>query len=394
MTMTTLPRILVCTLTLLSTAIVPCLAAETPAPGAAPTNPSGFVIHRGTNLSHWLSQDFGWTDRSFYITGNDIRFIARCGFDHVRLPIDEKEMWSEDGKPIEASFTYLHNAIEWCAQNHLRVIVDLHSVRAHDFNAMNEGTVNTLWSDPKAQKRFLSLWAELSRRLREFPNDLLAYEIMNEPTAENPEDWNKLVAASFKPIRAVEPGRVIVIGADMWQIPQMVPALKVPEGDKNIIISFHTYSPMALTHHMAGWIGEPMSHYTGAVNYPGPIISQSDYDQLLAASKSLPNYALLGSRDNWNADRIRQEIEPALKRAKELGLQLYCGEYGCLPTVPREARLAYYKDITGVFESEGIAWANWEYKGQFGILEWHDKGDSSIFVGAPDTQLIDILMGK
>ena len=26
---------------------------------AAPTNPAGFAIQRGTNISHWLSQDFG-----------------------------------------------------------------------------------------------------------------------------------------------------------------------------------------------------------------------------------------------------------------------------------------------------------------------------------------------
>ena len=26
-------------------------------------NPSGFEIKRGTNLSHWLSQDFGWVPK-------------------------------------------------------------------------------------------------------------------------------------------------------------------------------------------------------------------------------------------------------------------------------------------------------------------------------------------
>jgi len=229
--------------------------------------------------------------------------------------------------------------------------------------------------------------------LRDYPNKLVAYEIMNEPTADDPEDWNKLVDMTYKAIRSVEPERVIVIGADRWQIPQMVPALRIPEGDKNIIISFHTYVPFALTHHGANWIGEPLKSYGGPVNYPGPIIDKDNYDRLIALCETKPTNELFSACDNWNANRMRREIEPAVKRAKELGLQLYCGEYGCLPTVPRAARLAYYKDIVGVLESEGVAWANWEYKGNFGIFEWHDDG-KNIFIGAPDDVLIGILTGS
>ena len=61
-------------------------------------NPSGFEIRRGVNLSHWLSQCFGWSPRPTFITEDDVRFIASLGFDHVRIPIDEKELWTEDGR--------------------------------------------------------------------------------------------------------------------------------------------------------------------------------------------------------------------------------------------------------------------------------------------------------
>jgi endoglucanase len=389
--MKNLGRVFACALALLT--FTAAARAADPAPVAQPANPSGFVIHRGTNLSHWLSQAQDFAVRKDFITANDIQFIARSGFDHVRLPIDEKELWTEDGKPVEDSFTLLRNAIDWCHANHLRVIVDLHTVRAHNFNAANDGTVNTLWTDPKAQAHFLDLWAQLSRRLHDYPDDLVAYEIMNEPTAENPEDWNRLVAISFKQIRATEPNRVIVIGADMWQIPQMLPKLKVPAGDKNIILSFHTYSPMALTHHEANWISEPLKSYTGPVNYPGKVLPDAEYKKLVAKIPGKTALGVLASNEEWNAARIRQEIEPAVKRAHELGLQLYCGEFGCLPSVPRAARMAYYRDIVGVFASEGVAYANWEYKGDFGILEWHKTGER-IFIGAPDMEFIDILMRR
>jgi len=53
----------------------------------------GFELKRGVNLSHWLSQNFGWSPKDSFITGKDIEFIASVGYDHVRIPIDEPEMW-------------------------------------------------------------------------------------------------------------------------------------------------------------------------------------------------------------------------------------------------------------------------------------------------------------
>ena len=365
--------------------------AATAATMAAPTNPSGFVIHRGTNLSHWLSQDFGCAPRTEWITENDIRYIASLGFDHVRLPVDEIVLWKDDGSPDETAFALLESALGWIRAAKLRVIVDLHSVRAHHFNASNEGGHNTLWTDPKAQEHFLDLWRQLSARLQKYPNDFLAYEIMNEPTADDPEDWNKLVARSMAQIRKAEPNRVVVIGGNLWQMPQMLPKLKVPAGDKNIILSMHTYAPLLLTHHKADWVAAPIRDYPGPVTYPGPVVDQATYEKLTAEyPKSQYNF-LDSSTDNWGPTRLRQEYEPAIARAKELGLQLYCGEFGCLPTVPRKARLAYYRDIVGVFEASGMAWANWEYKGDFGIAEWH--GLKSLD-GAPDVQLIDALLQR
>ncbi|MFT3780455.1 MAG: cellulase family glycosylhydrolase [Nibricoccus sp.] len=354
---------------------------------AQPTNPAGFVIHRGVNLSHWLSQDFGWAPREAWITENDIRYIARIGFDHVRLPIDEKELWSENGQPNEPEFNRLLTAIEWCRKAKLRVIVDLHTVNSHHFNAANEGLSNTLWTDSKAQGHFLSLWRDLSARLKQLPVAEVAYEILNEPVADNDADWNKLVAKALQQIRSSEPSRVLIIGANRWQSPANVPALELPAGDKNIILSVHTYSPLFLTHHLADWV--PVKVYKGPVAYPGPVVDAATLELL----KKDPTPGLrdhLGDvADNWGPDRIRQIFAPAIKRARELGLQLYCGEFGCLPTVPRAARLAYYRDIVTVMQSEGMAYANWEYKGDFGIFEWHG---AKILGGAPDVELIDTLL--
>jgi endoglucanase len=353
-------------------------------------NPSGFVIRRGTNLSHWLSQDFGWAPRLTWTTENDIRYIARLGFDHVRLPVDEKELWSDDGRPNEEAFALMLKCIGWAQANNLRVIVDLHTIRSHHFNAANEGMApNTLWTDAKAKEVFFKLWRELSQRLRHLPVDHVAYEIMNEPVADDHEDWNRLVAAAMKEIRTNEPGRVVVIGSNRWQIPSTLPFLKVPAGDRNIILSTHTYSPLIFTHYLADWT--PLRVYKGEVRYPGLPVAREVLEGFLASGDRAMLDLVANARDEWNRDRIFRELEPAIRRAKELRLQLYCGEFGCLPTPPRADRLAYYRDIVAVFEANGMAWANWEYKGDFGLFEWHG---STRAAGAPDEELIDALLGR
>jgi hypothetical protein len=41
--------------------------------------PAGFELKRGVNLSHWLSQNFGWSPKPTFITEKDIEFIAGAG---------------------------------------------------------------------------------------------------------------------------------------------------------------------------------------------------------------------------------------------------------------------------------------------------------------------------
>jgi endoglucanase len=356
----------------------------------APVNPSGFVIHRGVNLSHWLSQDFRWQPRDEWITENDIRYIHTLGYDHVRLPIDEQELWNEDGTKNEAAFAKLKEGIGWCGKYGLRVIVDLHVLRSHHFNVQIDGANNTLWNSSEAQAKFFALWDDLSANLRNYPNDEVAYEMLNEPTAPDHEEWNRFVGEYLKRIRAVEPNRVIVIGANRWQNPQFMPFLKLPEGDRNIIISVHTYDPLLFTHRSAPWFVGPIRDFSGKVRYPGPTISRDDLDILLKTASEQQAKDIGNATDNWGPERINELFAPAIEYAAKHGLQLYCGEFGCYPpAADKQERLAYYHDFIHVLETNGIAWSNWEYKGDFGIFEWHPETHTT---GAPDLDYINALM--
>lgn len=366
--------------------LLACLNAET-LTSVKGEELKSFEIRRGVNLSHWLSQDFGWEPKYTYIKESDIKFIADIGYDHVRLPIDEHEMWDENGVPIKEAFDHMTACLDWCAKYNLRAIVDLHIVRAHHFNADNDGGSNTLWTDPDAQENLVSLWVKLSGVLNKYPNNMVAYEILNEAVAPEHDDWNKLMNKAVTAIRKLEPERVLVIGPNMWQIASNLKYLKLPEGDKNIILSFHTYTPMAFTHYKADWT--PIKKYKGPVHYPGQIITDENYEKYIDTTDLALVALTADARDFFDKQRLIEVFKEGLEFAKSKNLQLYCGEFGCFPAVDRKDRLAFYTDMIAALEENNIAWCNWEYKGDFGIYFFDSEKMKSL---EPDYELIKILL--
>lgn len=348
---------------------------------------SEFEIKRGVNLSHWLSQDFGWEPKYQFIQEKDIKFIDSIGYDHVRIPIDEFEFWDENNQPIEEAFKHLESCLNWCNKYGLKAIVDLHVLRSHHFNAQNEGKKNSLWDDVNEQNHFIKLWQLLSDRLKKFPNNLVAYELLNEAVAPSADILNNLFSRVLDSIRKLEPERTIIIGANMWQTVNNVPLMKIPENDKNIIISFHFYTPLLFTHYTANWT--PLQYFKGEVHYPGMVISDEDLKNYLDTARVEVKNMIEDVKQPFNKERLYEMIKPAIEFAKSKKVRLYCGEFGCLPTVPRKDRLQYYSDLIDIFEENNIAWANWEYKGDFGIYFFDNKKLKSL---DPDFEFIDTLL--
>ncbi len=349
---------------------------------------NNFRIKRGTNVSHWLSQnneDRGEAHR-LHIQEDDFARLDSLGFDFVRLPIDEVQFWDEEGNKLPEAWELMTNAINWAEKHHLRTIVDLHIIRSHYFNAVNEGgsNANTLFTSEKAQQDLINMWYQLSDVLKGYSVDSVAYEFMNEPVAEDHEQWNQLIAKVHKALREREPQRTLVIGSNMWQSYGTIKYLKVPENDKNIILSFHYYNPMILTHYGAWWT--PIGKYTGKVNYPGVLVSKEDYDAASDSVKAVIDENKF-TTEEWNIDRIRADFKDAIEAAKKYNLQLFCGEWGVYEPVDRELAYKWTKDMLTVFDEFNIAWTTWCYDADFGF--WDQKKHDF-----KDKGLVDLLMAS
>jgi endoglucanase len=318
-----------------------------------------FSVRRGTNISHWLSQSKArGAERKAFFTQADVQRIADWGFDHLRLPIDEEQMWDEQGDRHAEAFELMGAALDWCAAAGLKVIVDLHILRSHYFDT----NAKPLFTNPAEAERFAGLWRDLSACLNRRPIDQVAYELMNEPVADNDEDWNRVYPHAFSAIRQLEPDRTIVVGSNRWSQVITFPNLKVIN-DRRQILTFHYYNPMLLTHYRAPWTNVHV--YTGPVHYPG-----LQAEEAHIATLSEENQAIIRqSNKHYDRVQIARDIETALAVARRENLPLYCGEFGVYKVAPAEPRMRWYRDIISVFDEFGISWANWDYKGGFGLVD-------------------------
>ena len=336
---------------------------------------SFYPIGKGTNIAHWLSQsNRRGEERLAFFQQKDVNYLDSLGFDHLRIPIDEEQMWDETGNKEAEAFELLHNAINWSQEAGLKVIVDLHILRSHHFNVDER----LLWTDSAAQERFFQCWRDLSSELQQYPNDLVAYELMNEPVADDPEDWNQLVAKAIEIIRESEAERTIVVGSNRWQHADTFDELKVPENDENIILSFHFYNPFLLTHYHASWTN--LRDYQGPVHYPGQAITAEEMEELPENMREI-----VAARNGvYNQDTLEYMMQEAIEVAGQKGLNLYCGEWGAVAEAPQEDRLQWYADMRAIFDRNNIADANWNYKSNnFGIV----NSD-----GTPNEVLIQVLV--
>lgn len=317
-------------------------------------------LRRGVNLSHWLSQsDRRGEARRAWTTREDFLRIRDFGFDHVRLPLDEEQLWTESGTKETEAWDLLERALDWASEAGLGAVCDMHILRGHHFN---QEDVPALYTDAAVADIFCSQWTTLALALGRRSPDLVALEVLNEAVARDPADWNRVSSQAFAAIRAAAPGHTIVLGSNWYCMCETFPELSIPD-DPNQILTFHFYNPMFVTHHQASWT--PGGAWKGPVNYPGkpwPDGIPDTVEHSLAVRMFDANVAA-------GPETMLAEIAPPLARAKETGLGLYCGEFGVIRLAPVEIRRAWLRDAVRTFESNGIGWAMWDWKGVFGVVD-------------------------
>ena len=315
-------------------------------------------LRRGMNLGDALEapSEGAW---GVVLGAADFVSIRQAGFDHVRLPVRfSTHASSEPPYAIEAAFfSRVDWAIGQALANDLAVVVDMHHYEE-------------LEKAPEPERpRFYALWRQIAERYREASPGVV-FELLNEPNgALKAADWNAMLAEALRIVRVSNPTRpVIVEGVDWASAQNLRDTLVVPEGDSNLIGSFHMYQPILFTHQGANWM--PPEFHTEGVVFPGPPATP------LAPAASAGAVAWVrdwfARYDTLPPDRnpsgpatIANQLDMAATFAQQHHLPVYMGEFGTIDHADPQSRAAWTRLTRVEAERRGFGWAYWDDGGSF-----------------------------
>ena len=214
-------------------------------------------LGRGINLGNsWdsdgqgINGDDGWSNP---IEDSDFVRIKNQGFSSIRLPI----RWNADAL-TEAPYTLdagrvsgVLEDVNLAIASGLIVIIDLHHydelLYALDAVSASTATAADTAAYEAEKTRFAFLWMQISQLFANYPDNMIVFDVLNEPQEASFSLLNELNSIAYGQIRTYNPGKTIIfepVGyAKFFNLRKMV----LPQ-DGNIIISGHYYEPYTFTH--------------------------------------------------------------------------------------------------------------------------------------------------
>jgi hypothetical protein len=319
-------------------------------------------LKRGINASIWFAQspgDYSAARTNRYIDADDIALIARLGFDNVRVSVDavplESGTLGTDG--LNDDFVArLDRAVDTMLANGLAVQIDLHDASFKQQLGTNDDDVD----------RLTRLWRRLAAHYATRDPERVFFEIFNEPGLSDKYRWAGIQARVAAAIREAAPRHTIIAaGANGSGIADLLSLH--PLSDGNVIYNFHFYDPTQFTHQGAGW-GPMWWTYTRGIPYPATESTMQEFLKLVpdgAGRYELERYWL----DHWDAHRIRLLIDEAAAWEHENNVPLICNEFGVFRDFADPgSRANWIRDTRTALEADGIGWAMWDYRDNFGLV--------------------------
>ncbi|MGD0731712.1 MAG: glycoside hydrolase family 5 protein [Terracidiphilus sp.] len=351
------------------------LSAVAQAPAAAPDHAAAVRtafaraqhLKRGINASIWFAQspgDYSAARTNRFTDAADIALIARLGFDNVRISIDapplEKEPLGLDG--LNDDFVgRLDKAVDTALADGLAVQIDLHPDGSYK---------EKLITSDDAVDRLARLWRHLAAHYASRDPERIFFEILNEPGLNDRYRWAGIQARLAAAIRESAPQQTIIAaGAEGSGIPDLL-SLQ-PLNDGNVIYNFHYYEPTQFTHQGASWSAAWWTS-THGIPYPPTEDGMQQYLNLvpdLADRYDLEQYWA----QHWDEHHIRMLIDQAAAWQRKNHVPLICNEFGVFRDHSDPvSRANWIRDVRTVLESDGIGWAMWDYRDNFGLVYKQD----------------------
>lgn len=339
---------------------------------------------KGFNLLDYFSPQVGRDNNG--TTSDDLKWMADWGFNFVRLPMAypryinfdrSKNITPDDVYKInEAEVDKIQALVDKAIGSGLHVSLNLHRAPGFCVNAGFNEPYN-LWQDAAAQEAFYFHWGMWAEKFKNVAPGKISFDLVNEPcTREDMNDqyskrgaipgplYRKVAKTALEAIRKHNPGHMVVADGND------VGSLVIPEiMDLDIAQSCRGYYPHYVSHYRASWVWKNPDDAPMPI-WPGTI------DGKEFSRKTLEDF-----------------YKPWID-LKNKGVGVHCGECGCYNLTPHKVFLAWFGDILDILTPEGIGYALWNFRGDFGIM---DSGRKDIeyenwFGHKLDRKLLDLLM--
>ncbi len=262
------------------------------------------------------------------------------GFNFVRLPLDYRILIAGDSwtNLNEQKMKFLDDAIRWGRKYSIHVQVALH--RIPGYCILDQTEAFPLGTSPMAQKAACTMWAAFAKRWKGVPNDVLSFNLFNEPTRHTAgANYLPLCRKLIEAIRNEDGARFIMVdgnGCASQPVPELYETPSVGQ-------AFRGYTPHAITHYGTDYIhGIPKAPPTWPL---------------------APGYA-----SGWLC-RSPEETVAQYQGALDVGELCMVGEFGCCNTAPHATVLAWMEHCLKLWRAKGLGWALWNLRGRFGILD-------------------------
>lgn len=185
-----------------------------------------------------------------YITEKDIEFIAKEGFNSIRLPLNGRQLYQKaSGLAINLKlFLKIDEIITWCRKHQIYVILDMHGAPGGQTGQNiddSEADHPELFVQPEYVEELVFLWSELAKRYCNEPV-IAGYDLLNEPLPNFFNQYNDrllpLYRRLIREIRAIDSKHMIILEGLHWATDFTVfDQFTREEAADNIMLQFHKY---------------------------------------------------------------------------------------------------------------------------------------------------------
>lgn len=202
------------------------------------------------------AQNFWKKFRDNYIAEDDFAYMARLGYNSVRIPINARLFMKEEPGIcwVEEGFERLDTCLEWCEKYGIYAWIDLHGAPGGQTGANIDDCLDDmprLLLDEDCYQKGIVLWKELARRYQE-RWIVAGYDLLNEPVRPYRKKGDKDVDYLFprlvqfyedviREIRKIDSRHLLSIEGPHWASNS---SIFYKHYDPKMVIHFHRYGCM------------------------------------------------------------------------------------------------------------------------------------------------------